>query len=364
MRIAWFRPVRSRPGRRRRPSGRHHRRARRRARDRVRRRAPRARLRLAARARRLRPVRLRTRQHGPPSVHVAVPAPLSRRARPAVGHRARRAARAAGARGPAGRLPSEIQFAGGPSQVRPPVAHGARTVADAPDSGHGVAAHRRRRSRAGRGRCLGDARGGGAHWSPPAWRTGAGKHTAGRATAHALTIALAEPSRGEVAQRAVARLSAEGVAIEVAPVGADGRADVVVAVRWPLQGRPLVSAVRAMAAGLPVIVAETHGTAALAGVGPADVAATRPGPACRRRRRWSRSIPGTRSTRWCWRFDGSPRTRTCAGLGDRGARVVGSARDDRPRGPAGCRCCAMPPPCPRRGARTDGPDTWMPTARA
>jgi hypothetical protein len=76
-----------------------------------------------------------------------------------------------------------------------------------------------------------------------------------------VAVAIAEPSRGEVVRRAVARLSAEGGPIAVAAVGQTSDADVVVAARWPLQGRPPVSALRAMAAGRPVIVAETHATA-------------------------------------------------------------------------------------------------------
>jgi hypothetical protein len=76
-----------------------------------------------------------------------------------------------------------------------------------------------------------------------------------------VTVAIAEPSRGEVVRRAVARLAAEGTPIEVAADGRLSDADVVVAARWPLQGRPLVSALRAMAASQPVIVAETHATA-------------------------------------------------------------------------------------------------------
>lgn len=82
-----------------------------------------------------------------------------------------------------------------------------------------------------------------------------------RRGAQTVTVAVAEPSRGEVVRRAVARLSAEGAPIDVAPEGDVVDADVVVAARWPLQGRPLMSAVRAMAAEQAVIVAETHATA-------------------------------------------------------------------------------------------------------
>ena len=87
-------------------------------------------------------------------------------------------------------------------------------------------------------------------------------HVPARVPAHRVTIAVAEPSHREAVHRAVARLSAEGMAMQLAQEGAVSEADVVVAVRWPLSGRPLVAALRAMAAGQPLIVAETPGTAA------------------------------------------------------------------------------------------------------
>ena len=203
--------VRGRPGRRRRPSGGRDRRTRRRARHRVRGRTARARLCLAARARRLRPVRLRTRQHVAPSVHVAVPAPLSRRPRPAVGHRARRAARAAGARGPAGRLPyARSQFAGGPSQVRPPwhMARGQWPMLRIPITASRLIA-------VADAALAGDV----ASTMPAAAvRTvtagvadpGLASARPARATAHPLTIALAEPARRSGAARGGAAVGRGG----------------------------------------------------------------------------------------------------------------------------------------------------------
>ena len=76
-----------------------------------------------------------------------------------------------------------------------------------------------------------------------------------------LTVGVAEPSRREVVERAVARVAADGAAIDLASGPAAADADVVVALRWPLQGRPLVSAFRALARGKPTIVAETYSTA-------------------------------------------------------------------------------------------------------
>ena len=76
-----------------------------------------------------------------------------------------------------------------------------------------------------------------------------------------VTVAVAETSRREVVERAVTRVSADGAAIHLAAGLAEPDADVVVALRWPLQGRPLVSALRGMAGGKPTIVAETYSTA-------------------------------------------------------------------------------------------------------
>jgi hypothetical protein len=84
----------------------------------------------------------------------------------------------------------------------------------------------------------------------------------GRERPHGLVVAVAEAARLEVAERAAGRLAPEGVALEIrGPDGLAG-ADIVVAVRWPAQGRPPVPALRALAAGKATIVAETHATAA------------------------------------------------------------------------------------------------------
>jgi hypothetical protein len=71
-------------------------------------------------------------------------------------------------------------------------------------------------------------------------------------------------ARLEVVARAVERVRADGLLLECRSASATdaASADVVVAVRWPLHGAPLVSALSAMAAARPVIVAETSTTAA------------------------------------------------------------------------------------------------------
>lgn len=76
-------------------------------------------------------------------------------------------------------------------------------------------------------------------------------------------VAILEPARESVVRRAVNRAEAETgpVHVQRALVEAGRRADVAVALRWPLHGRPLVSAVQAMAAGVPVVVPELSGTA-------------------------------------------------------------------------------------------------------
>jgi hypothetical protein len=85
-------------------------------------------------------------------------------------------------------------------------------------------------------------------------------HRAPPASAH-VTVAVAETSRREVVERAAGRVSADGAPLDLAAAPAEPDADVVVALRWPLQGRPLVSALRGMAAGKATIVAETYSTA-------------------------------------------------------------------------------------------------------
>jgi hypothetical protein len=71
-------------------------------------------------------------------------------------------------------------------------------------------------------------------------------------------ICIAEPQRRGVVERAVARLHAEGTPVSVA---SNPRAPIVVATRWPLDGRPLVSAFRAFAESCAVVVADSYATA-------------------------------------------------------------------------------------------------------
>jgi hypothetical protein len=156
---------------------------------------------------------------------------------------------------------TEIAFAGGPSHVRPPwhMARGQWPMLRVPVTGSRLTA-------VADAELAGDLA---SAMSSTAVRTvtpgvpdpfPAG-YTGPRREAPMVAVAIAEPSRGEVVRRAVARLSAEGAPIGVAADGQMPDADVIVAARWPLQGRPPVSALRAMAAGRPVIVAETHATA-------------------------------------------------------------------------------------------------------
>ena len=76
-------------------------------------------------------------------------------------------------------------------------------------------------------------------------------------------VAILEPARETVVRRAIARAEADTgpVHVQRALVDAGRPADVAVALRWPLHGRPLVSAVQAMAAAVPVVVPELYGTA-------------------------------------------------------------------------------------------------------
>ncbi|HEY6509410.1 MAG TPA: hypothetical protein VIY56_15425 [Vicinamibacterales bacterium] len=80
----------------------------------------------------------------------------------------------------------------------------------------------------------------------------------------AVVVAIVEPSRLEVVARAIARVRADGLLLDsrASSTAEAAAADVVVAVRWPLHGAPLVSALSGMAAARPVIVAETSTTAA------------------------------------------------------------------------------------------------------
>jgi hypothetical protein len=79
----------------------------------------------------------------------------------------------------------------------------------------------------------------------------------------ARSVAILEPAREAVVRRAVLRAEADTGRVHLQRgLFEDGRpADVAVALRWPLHGRPLVSAVQAMAAGIAVVVPELYGTA-------------------------------------------------------------------------------------------------------
>ena len=155
---------------------------------------------------------------------------------------------------------TEVAFSGGPSQVRPPwhMARGQWPMLRIPVTASRLtatadAALAQEVTTAVPGAVVRTVTAGVSDPFPTDFRPDRGRD-------HALTVAVAEPSRAEVVRRAAARVSAEGT-----PIAVNDRhrvdADVVVAARWPLQGRPLVSALRAMAAAQPVIVAETHGTA-------------------------------------------------------------------------------------------------------
>jgi hypothetical protein len=76
-------------------------------------------------------------------------------------------------------------------------------------------------------------------------------------------VAILEPAREAVVQRAIARAATDTgpVHVQHALVEDSRLADVAVALRWPLHGRPLISAVQAMAAGVAVVVPELYGTA-------------------------------------------------------------------------------------------------------
>jgi hypothetical protein len=76
-------------------------------------------------------------------------------------------------------------------------------------------------------------------------------------------VAILEPAREAVVRRAIARAEVDTgpVLVQRALVEAGRPADVAVALRWPLHGRQLVSAVQAMAAAVPVVVPELYGTA-------------------------------------------------------------------------------------------------------
>lgn len=96
----------------------------------------------------------------------------------------------------------------------------------------------------------------------------------------AIVVATVEPARLEVVARAVERVRADGLRLELRPssISQVSSGDIVVAVRWPLHGAPLVSAFSAMAAGRPVIVAETSTTASWPALDPQTWRARDAGP--------------------------------------------------------------------------------------
>ena len=189
------------------------------------------------------------------------------------------------------------------AQTRPAaLAHGAGRVADAARAGHRVARDGRGRSGLGR-----EHRGELARRARAPARRGRAGPARGRSRRRASrrrrsSWRSSSRTRLEVVARAVERVRADGLLLEcrATSIAEAAAADVVVAVRWPLHGAPLVSAFSAMAAARPVIVAETSTTARWPALDPQTWRGRDVGPARRADRR-SPSTRETRSTRWCWR---------------------------------------------------------------
>ena len=81
-----------------------------------------------------------------------------------------------------------------------------------------------------------------------------------------LRVLVCDGASPRVAERAAGRARQAGAALEIAyaapgNVDAVAAADAIVATRWPTFGRPLTAALAALAAGKPVMVAETASTA-------------------------------------------------------------------------------------------------------
>ena len=158
---------------------------------------------------------------------------------------------------------SEIAFAGGPKHVRPPwhMARGTWPMLRVPVTASRVTAVSDPALAESIGTTLPEARvrllevGVGAPRVPAA---------PSRENSAPIVVAAVEPARLEVVARAVERVRSDGLPLEFRSASATdaASADIVVAVRWPLHGAPLVSAFSAMAAARPVIVAETSTTAA------------------------------------------------------------------------------------------------------
>jgi hypothetical protein len=158
---------------------------------------------------------------------------------------------------------SEIAFAGGPKHVRPPwhMARGTWPMLRVPVTASRVTAVADPALAESIATTFPKARVRLLDVGVPAPRVAA---TPSREPSAPIVVAVVEPARLEVVARAVERVRADGLLLEFrSPSAADAAsADVVVAVRWPLHGAPLVSAFSAMAAARPVVVAETSTTAA------------------------------------------------------------------------------------------------------
>ena len=158
---------------------------------------------------------------------------------------------------------SEIAFAGGPKHVRPPwhMARGTWPMLRVPVTASRVTAVADPALAESIGTTFPEARVRLLDVGVPAPRAMAAPS---REPATPIVVAVVEPARLEIVARAVERVRADGLLLECRSASATdaASADVVVAVRWPLHGTPLVSALSAMAAARPVIVAETSTTAA------------------------------------------------------------------------------------------------------
>jgi hypothetical protein len=89
-------------------------------------------------------------------------------------------------------------------------------------------------------------------------------------------VAVADTRDPALTHRALERSRAAGAVFEVVTGGA--YADVVVATRWPLKGRPLTAALAGAATGAAVVVAETEATAGWPALDPQTWRTRRLGP--------------------------------------------------------------------------------------
>jgi len=164
---------------------------------------------------------------------------------------------------------TEILFAGGPKHVRPPwhMARGVWPMLRVPVTASRLTAVADPALAESIGTSLPEARVRLLDVGVPAPRTAA---TPAHQPPAPIVVAVVEPARAEVVARAIGRVRADGLLLEshVASARDVPSADVVVAVRWPLHGAPLMSALSGMAAARPVVVAETSTTAAWAALDP------------------------------------------------------------------------------------------------